>query len=63
MIRNCDKGHACIDGVPFQCPWCLLAVERKAVEWASAYLWYLNAYDEPDGHFTPDEIRQRAMEK
>lgn len=24
MIRNCDAGHACIDGVPFVCPWCKL---------------------------------------
>lgn len=22
MIQNCPEGHACINGLPFECPWC-----------------------------------------
>lgn len=31
LIRTCDAGHSSLEAANWQCPWCLLAQEQKAV--------------------------------
>ncbi len=32
MIMTCSKGHACVGGLPFVCPWCIIAARDEEIE-------------------------------